>query len=427
MVARLARVPREHRRASFAALVAMVVLIASLRVLTAEGDLRDADVVLRAGAGVTVTPPGGVARPAVDGESLPRDAVVTTGPGSTATLDVRDRLVLLAPETTVAVPDGAITDLRRGSVLVDRRKGPGLTLRAGALVLDEIEEGAVRVDRGFSTRVSVYSGGARATTSDRRLGVPRLHQAAVAGRALPDRPTPLRLMGDDWESLVIPAVTAADAELSQIARGIDRDVRLTDSSRVEVLPAVYRGALTELPSGAARSEALLPVAIGLAVDSTRVPRARQLRGEGGSWGVVAALVGARTASVSARLAQLLAEPGEQAAVGAPVAGAPASSDTGVPGSPPVGSPSPSARPSGPRPSGSPAASASPSPSPSSSDVVDTIRELIPSETPSATPVIVLSTRALSSPAPTAPGVATSPPLVTVNTSGIAGVLKALLG
>jgi len=299
-------------------------------------------------------------------------------------------------------------------------------LRAGALVLDEIEEGAVRVDRGFSTRVSVYSGGARATTSDRRLDVPRLHQAAVAGRALPDRPTPLRLTGDDWESLVIPAVTAADAELSQIARGIDRDVRLTDSSRVQVLPAVYRGALTELPSGAARSEALLPVAIGLAVDSTRVPRARQLRGEGGSWGVVAALVGARTASVSARLAQLLAEPGEQAAL-APVAEAPASSGVGGPDPQPAGSPSPSPRPNGPRPSGSQAPSASPSPSPSSSDVVDTIRDLISSATPSASPLVVLSTRALSSAPPKAPGVATSTALVNSDTSGLAGILRALLG
>ncbi len=402
--------------------MAAVAAVAGVAALTAGGDLKDAEVMLRAGGGVTVTLPGGVSRSAIDGESLPRGAVVSTGSGVTATLDVRDRLVTLAPETTVAVPDGSSADLRRGSILVDRRKGPEVTIGAGAVVVDEIEEGAIRVDRGYSVRISVYSGGARAATSDRHLDVPRLYQAAIAGRALPDRPTPMRLTGDDWERLVIPAVTAADAELSQIARGIDRDARLADPAKVQILPAVYRGALSELPSGTGRSEALLPVAIGLAVDSSRVSDARTLRSAGGSWGVVASLVGARTGSVSARLAELLAGPGEPISDPNSVAVPTLGSTIGSPTS--SARPGPTPRPTGSRPTNQPSSSASPSPT--ASDALDPIIDLLPSATPtpraaSPTPSSLLATPGL---------IGATPPAAPAQPSaggGLSGVIKALLG
>ena len=410
--------PRQHPRAAIALVAALAMAATGLSLVSRDGDLRDADAVLRTSGAVTVLLPGGATRPAIDGETLPRGAVVTTGTGSSATIEVRERLVRLAPETTVMVPDGAAADLRRGSILVDRRKGPGITVRAGAVTVDEVDEGAVRVDRGFSVRVSVLSGGARATTSDRGLDVARLYQVAIAGRALPDRPTPLRLTGDDWEELVIPAVTSADAELSQLARGIDVDVRLAAPTRVQILPAAYRGALAELPRGVGRSEALLPVAIGLAVDSSRVSTARQLRAEGGSWGVVASLVGARTGAVSARLAELLAGPGEGQPTGGPLAGG-----TAGPGVLPTGGtdrPDPS--PTRPRPSRTPGPSGSPSPSPSSTDVVGTIRELIPSGTPTATPLQGFPRPASPTPATPVPPTPTPAP-----DTGLAGILKALLG
>jgi len=403
-----------QRRVAVAAVAALVVTAVGVRLWSADGDLRDADVVLRAGNGVTVTLPGGVVRSAVDGESLPRGAVVATGPGATATLDVRDRLIVLAPDTTVGVPDGSAADLRRGSILVDRRRGPDVSVTAGAVVLDEVDEGAVRVDRGFSVRVSVFSGAVRARTSDRELEIPRLYQAAVAGRALPDRPTPLRLTGDDWEQRVIPAVTSADAELSQLARGIDQDRRLTDSTQVQLLPAAYRGALFELPTGAGRSEALLPVAIGLAVDDGSVGDARRLRSAGGSWGVVAALVGARTADVSARLSELLAGPGEQQR-GEPVVGGPTGSDDNGPQ--PTTSSGPRPTPTSGRPSPTRSPSASPSPSPSSSDALSPIRDLLPSASPSST----------ASPS-SLPLLGSPRPLVrSDDQGGLSGILKALLG
>ncbi|HVF21281.1 MAG TPA: hypothetical protein VNA14_13725 [Mycobacteriales bacterium] len=419
IAARLVRITREQRRATIAAAVAIALAISGAVVWSVDGDLRDAEVVLRAGAGVTVTTPGGVARSAVDGETLPNDAVVSTAAGATATLDVRDRLVLLAPETTVAVPDGSSASLRRGSILIDRRRGPGLTLDAGAVTLDEVDEGAVRVDRGFSVRVTVLSGGVRATTSDRRLEITRLRQVAVAGRALPDRPTPVRLTGDDWERLVIPAVIAADAELTQIARGIDGDRRLADAARTQLLPAVYREPLAQLPTDAGRSEALLPVAIGLAVDASMVSDARALRAEGGSWGVVASLVGARTAAVSARLAELLAGPGERPASGDPQAGETAGASIVFPTSS-TSSARPSATPTGPRPTGP----TSPSPTPTSSpseDPLGPITDLLPSGTPTPT-----TPGAVQSPSPS-PFPILGTPAPATSGAALGSILRALLG
>ncbi|HVE64587.1 MAG TPA: hypothetical protein VNB94_12400 [Mycobacteriales bacterium] len=382
-------------RVAIGLLVVSSLLTGGLRVWSAEGDLADATVILRGIRDATVVDPGAGGRPGVEGESLRQGAVVTTGAAGTATLDVRGRQVRLAPTTTVAVPDGAVAELRRGAVLVDRRTGPTVSVRVGDVILDEVAPGALRIERGFSVRVAVLSGGARARTTDRRLAIPRLHQVAVAGRALPDRAEPLRLTGDDWEREVIPDVTAADVVLTRLARGIDADPSLRRPARLTVLPALYRSAVSGLPSGTGRSEALLPVAIGLTsrqdTAEAAVALASRLRREGGSWGVVAALLSARSADVSRRLAGLLdgARSGSRAVAIGEVGGGRIGPGPAI--GPDPAAPAPQPRPSGPsaaptpgpRPSGSPSGSPSPSPSPRSTvdQVVDTIRRLLPTPTP----------------------------------------------
>lgn len=379
---------RGRKRAAVTLLVVLTLLMGGWRVLSARGDLRDAEVTLRDAFDVTVTV-GASRRAGLSGESLPRGAIVSTGPRGTATLDVRDRLVRLASDTSVGVPDGAGVDLRRGSILVDRRNGPEVTVRAGLLTIDDIDRGGLRVDRGFSTRVSVYSGAARAVTSDRRLDVPRLHVVTMAGRALPDEAAPLRLAGDEWERAVIPEVVAADVTLSRLARGLDTS-RPSPGS-IEVLPAAYREALADLPPTAGRSEALLPVAIGEAAGGDeRIGRARQLRADGASWGVVAALVDARSADVAAELATLIRRAvTPTSGPGSVAAGDPGSGTVDGPDGAPTAGPRATSRPAAtrrpsPGSTSQPSSSASPSASPSEG-VVDTIRRLLPSETPTPTP------------------------------------------
>jgi len=402
---------------AIALLVIGTLVTGGWRVWSAEGDLADAAVLVAGARQATVTNPGGAPRPAVDGESLAKGAVVTTGAAGAVTLDVRGRQIRLAPSTTVVVPDGAVAELRRGTVLVDRRRGPSVSVRIGDVTLDQVATGVLRADRGFSVRVVVYSGGARARTTDRRLDVPRLHQMAVAGQALPDRAQPLQLTGDDWEREVIPDVSAADAVLSRLARGIDADARLGAPARLAVLPAVYRAAVAGLPPDAGRSEALLPVAIGLAAQDgpsdTAVARADRLRRDGGSWGVVAGLMSSRTADVSRRLADLLSQGSSTVAIGGP-AGALGGSGEPRPASSASPGPSASPRPS-PRPSAGATSAPSPSPTPTPSStvdqVVDTIRRLLP--TPAATLVPT------SAPAPSAGAALPTPtPLVI---SGVAPI------
>ncbi len=387
-------------RVAIAMLTVGALVAGGLRVWSAEGNLADALVILRETRDATVIDPGGAARVAVEGESLRPGAVVTTGTAGAATLDVRGRRVRLAPTTTVAVPDGAVTELRRGAILVDRRRGPTLSVRIGDLTLDDVAPGALRVDRGFSVRIAVYAGGARARTTDRRLEIPRLHQVAVAGRALPDRAEPLRLSGDSWEREVIPEVSAADAVLTRLARGIDADPRLNDPARLTLLPAVYRESIDGLPAETGRSEALLPVAIGLAAqegaEDESVALAGRLRREGGSWGVVAALLSARSTEVSRRLAGLFAA----RSAGAPVAVAGPRGGTIRPGEPQPGTSAEPGSPPSSRPSPRPTASPTSSPSPSSTvdQVVDTIRRLLP--TPSALPGVASpSPEPVQSPSP----------------------------
>ncbi|HVE98911.1 MAG TPA: hypothetical protein VNA12_07005 [Mycobacteriales bacterium] len=377
---------RGRPRAALGLFVALSLLAGGWRVLSARGDLRDAEVVLRDAVDVTVSS-GTTRRAGVPGESLPPGATVSTGAAGSATLDVRDRLVRLAAATAVGVPDGATVQLTRGSILVDRRNGPEVTVRAGLLVIDEVDSGGLRVDRGFSTRVSVYSGGARARTSDRRIDVPRLHGVGVAGRALPDRPAPLRLTGDLWEREIIPQVVAADVTLTRLAKGLDT-ARTVPAGAVEVLPAVYRDALASLPSNAGRSEALLPVAIGEAAGGAEeVVRSLDLRAAGASWGVVAALVGARSADVAAELSRLIRRADPSAGPGTVAAGDPTEAPDFGPEPGPTATPNRSGRPGqSPRPTPSRSSGPSPSSSPSPSEgVVETIRRLLPSGSPTPTP------------------------------------------
>ncbi|HEX8001559.1 MAG TPA: hypothetical protein VF519_02575 [Mycobacteriales bacterium] len=338
--------------------------------LTACSDVRDETVTL-SGVRDAVVVSGGTERTASDGAELRKGDRVRTGTGGTATLVVRDRRVLLAGSTEVAVPDGATVELARGGLLVDHRRGPGVTVRAGDTTVDQIGDGALRVERRFSVLVAAFSADSRVrTTTGQRLTLDPLHQVAVAGRALPRAAVPLQLRHDDWERTVIGPVVADDTRLNALAASLD-------GPGAPVVPASLRPA-----AGARTSDTVLSEAIGRAARKSAA-EARTLRSQGGSWGVVAALLGTSAVDVGTTLAAVLR--GE-------LAPAPSSSSSPTSGVVAGGSPRPvtSSRPQpGPTPTPTrtgggqtpkPSTSPTPSPSASSTSLEDVIGQIIPTPT-----------------------------------------------
>lgn len=309
-----------------------------------------------------------------DGEHLRKGDLVRTAPGGAATLVVRDRRVLLAAESDVTVPDGATVELGKGALLVDRRRGPGLTVRIGDTTVDQITSGAVRVEHSLSVSVAALSARVRVrTASGVRRTVPALYQLGVAGRALPEAAAPLQLRDDAWERGVVPDLVADDVRLNDLADGFD--------APGSDLPAAYRPT-----PGARASDRLLADAIGRAAgrdDAARrkaADRAAALRAQGGSWGVVAAIVRTRAVAVGTALADVL-RAGVPTVAPKPGASTPPDGifpgPSPQPGVTPTPIPSPSRSSRSPKP---PTQSPSPTSSPSSESVVDQIGKII--QTPS---------------------------------------------
>lgn len=299
---------------------------------------------------------GATERPATDGETLKKGDRVRTATGGTVTLAVRERKVVLGGDTHVTVPDGATVELARGALLVDRRRGPGLTLRAGDTTVDEVGSGALRVQRTFSVTVAALSTGVRVrTASGDRLDLDPLFQVIAAGRTLPDEGRPLSLTHDAWERSVISGVLADDERLNDLADGLD-------GPGAPVVPASYRPA-----AGTRTSEVVLAEAIGRAARADG-GRALTLRRAGGSWGVVAGILQTNAVEVGAALSDVLdgtappATPGASSATSAPgqtpgTSGGPVPSRTPQPGfSPAPTSPGRPTRSNGPGPTRPPTTS-----------------------------------------------------------------------
>lgn len=312
-------------------------------------------------------------RPAANGATLGKGDTVRTGPGGSATLVVRDRRVVLGGDTTVTVPDGASVALSRGALLVDRRRGPGLTVEAGDTIVDNVGSGALRVEKSFAVLVAALSAGARVRTSTGpRLGLDPLHQVVVPGRSLPRAALPLQLRGDDWDRLAIPGVVEDDEALNDLARDLD--------GPSSIVPASYRPR-----AGLRRSDEVLADAIGYASGRNVVTRrsaanrALLLRADGGSWGVVARLLDTDAGDVEDVLDDVLR--GGPIATATPTVAPPDGPDTPVVAQPsprPGVQPSPTPRPTrtpGPEPTETGEPTESPSPSP---DVVDQLISAIPS-------------------------------------------------
>ena len=417
--------------ASVAALLA-VVLLAAVGVAAFRSGTASADTVLARGADAVLQLPDGTRRPAVEGETVPPGSTVLAG-RTGARLDTRDREVHLGGDTAVQVVDGVRQRLQSGFVLVDAADAPGLEVTTASAVVDAPDGALVRVDGGPLVRVGVLRGdgdpalvrpaGRRTTTE-----VPVYFSVQVPAGGLPGRVAPFALTpGDAYEAALARDLVTADTDLTALGRRLDG----LGSAGPVVLTALRRDVPADdtLAAGAPGSEGALGYLLASAApDAAPLPdryaRVRGLRADGGSWGVVAAIVSAPVDRVGAALSALLG--------GSPVlAGAETGVDVGdvlglPPGAPspqppaPGGGPAPGPGPQQPGPSSPPPA---PQPSPTPvlpplppagplepvvdvvEDVVDDVLDLVLPPSP-----------APSSPAPSSP----APPLVDLDLPPLLG-------
>ena len=298
------RAPRaQWRRRRGFALLAVGSLAAAPFLTGCSSSVAAASTSLRGVLAATVVHSDGTTRPALDGLTLKPGDVVRTGPGGRAELVTRSRVVYVGSQASVQVVDGAHQVLRLGSVVANAQRGaPALDIEVGSLDVHTPSGSAIRAERSVTSRVGALAGPSQVTTSaGRRLTIDPLHQAMVGGDSLPDSTTPLRLTDDDGEARAVPDLVRDDETLNGLARGIDS----TGPSTTRVVQASWSGPLTA-PAGVDRSERLLPAVIAAtgsaAGADARYQRAVDYRKAGGSWGVIARLLGVPAQSVVATLA-----------------------------------------------------------------------------------------------------------------------------
>jgi hypothetical protein len=309
------------------ALLLAVVLLTGVLVAALRPDTASAETALAEGEGVTLTRADGSVQELAIGDEVPRGATASAGPDG-AVLRTRDRDVLLGGEAAVTVVDGASQVLRAGFVMVDARRGPGVSIETAAAVVTTPDGAVSRIEPGALLRVGAFAGdavqvraaGRRATTE-----LSPLFQVQVPVGGLPAGVAPLALTGDAYERRLAAALVADDRALGDVGRALD--------SAGEQGPAVLAALRTALPAVAAADPAVLPAAqspgrqapfaappseaglaflLAAARDgeqarlADRYTQVRALRADGGSWGVVARLVQTSVPAVGGLLDSLLA-------------------------------------------------------------------------------------------------------------------------
>jgi hypothetical protein len=296
--------PAGGHRAPVAALaVGAAVLSGGVLLTGCSTSAASAETVLRGTAGVTVVHTDGSTLAGRDDLRLRPGDVVRTGDGGRAELVTRERTVYLGSAAALQVLDGERQSLRHGAAVVDAQDGPALSLQVAGLTVSAPEGSALRAERSVTVRIGALAGDVDIESgTGRQLRVAALHQTIVGGDALPDDTTPLQLTDDDGEARTVPDLVRDDQTLLGLARGIDS----TGGSTFRVVNAQWHAPLAPTPRGAARSERLLPAVIAAAGPAAgavqRYDAAVELRRAGGSWGVVARLIGVRAAGVVDALA-----------------------------------------------------------------------------------------------------------------------------
>ena len=391
---------------------AAVLSASSVAALVGFQDPASADTVVTTAYAAAVVLPDGSQREAREGDRLPAGAQLRTGKAGGARLTTAGRDVYVGALSTVTVLDGVRERLDRGQVMVDSRSGPQLELAVGegaqATSVRTARGALARVERGTVLRLGVFEGSGSVAVAGRQAttAVRALHQVTTQYGALPGAPTALVLTRTDegaydpWEKRLAAALVSADEVLNRLQdglRGTEGEVVLA-STRRDLVDAAQAcpAAVTD------RGERALSVAVGQAARARgsaldNLSAVCAARGEGGSWGVVAAQVQAPVSLVSGRLETALG-PGDGPTVVAGPSGVPV-----LPGLLPQPTSAPTGGPGGPTPR--PTTTRTPTPGPST-------------PTPTTEPALVdqvvavvtslLPTRPAVAPTPAVPAPASSP-------------------
>jgi hypothetical protein len=268
-----------------------------------SGSVASATTTLQGVLVATVVHADGSSRPAIDGLKLRPGDVVRTGGGGRAELVTQNRIVYVGSQAAVQVVDGLHQVLRAGAIVADAQHGPDLDLGVASLDIRVPSGSATRAERSVTSRIAALAGATDVrSAAGRRLTIQALHQAVVGGDALPDDTTALRLTDDDGEAHAVPTLVRDDETLNGLARGMDS----TGPSTARVITASADFSTQPAPSGVGRSERLLPAVIAATGASSgaelRYNRAVDYRKAGGSWGVIAHLLGVQARGVVATLA-----------------------------------------------------------------------------------------------------------------------------
>ncbi|MGZ6791659.1 MAG: hypothetical protein ACXVFV_01810 [Mycobacteriales bacterium] len=281
-----------------------VLTAATVTLLTRTADPASAATTVASVRNAVIRLADGTERTAAVGDRLPRGAQLRTGTDGGAQLSTAGREVYVGALSTVDVRDGVSQSLERGQVMVDARRGPRLSLATRAGDVTAASGALVRVETlAVFLRTGVFDGAADVTPLGRRLTtpVPALHQVQVPYAGTPGPVTALALRDDRWEARLAADLVGADQDLTRLADSLGG---ASGAALVTAAPAALR--TTPAAPGAARGEQALAVALAQAATVGSDPAdtlatISSARGYGGSWGVIAALVGARVTAVSALL------------------------------------------------------------------------------------------------------------------------------
>lgn len=306
----------------------VAVLLAAVLALAFTGhDLASAQTFVTAATHADVQLADGTQRQARIGDLVPKGAVVRTDGHGGARLTTEGRDVYVGALSTVRVIDGLHQTLDRGLVMVDTRSGPALTLATtlGAGTVSADQGGLSRVEQNLGTlRLAVYDGNATITAEGRRAStsVPALHQVRIPYGGVPEPRTALALTVKDgaydaWEQRLVANLVQADIDLNSFAAGLNGvdGLFVINAAPVSLRQSVF--------DGRTRGEQALAVAVAqkgrLHTDAAANLREVQRdRGDGGSWGVVAAIVRAPVSDVTSVLGRSLDETRPTTLAGAPL-------------------------------------------------------------------------------------------------------------
>jgi hypothetical protein len=263
--------------------------------------------------------------PATMGARLPNGASLRTGDGGGARITTDGRDVYIGALSTVTVVDGVHQTLERGLVMIDAHSGPALTLgtSVGAGTVSAPVGSLARVEQNIGTlRLAVYRAEASITAEGRRATrmVSALHQVRVPYGGVPETPTALALtikngVYDTWEQRLAADLVQADVDLNSFAVGLNGNDGLAVISAAPV-------SLRENLQGR-RGEQALTVAVAQKARANGGDVAKNLeqvqrdRSDGGSWGVVAAIVRATVSDVTSVLGSSLDDPSNPTVIAIP--------------------------------------------------------------------------------------------------------------